>query len=534
MSGTAAISPEAEAFVKAVGTAADLPAFARNVRAIGSMTSDLDARVEVLEQAIMEDIALSAKVLRIANATSGGGGGGEQRAVATVKQAILMMGFDRVQHLSAAANVFDDVEKKAPALRDLQVQSVLSANLALQLSDAAGYEKPELAYLCGMFRRFGEMLVACYRPSPYREFTERVQRDGPLEEGAEAKQFGFTFEDVGVALATRWGLPPSVVRTMRTFRGVSQELQLLHAITQCSTELVRALDGGEFDGGIPGEIRDRVAALIGVDASIVNECIATTLDEAKPTLTGMQVNLDTWRRAKVQARKAALRTRADGGPTAAPSRGKRQSEPAEEAAVAAAVRSAADRLAPSATDSAQESRLRTVVRDLAQQRDRESAQPSFTVASVTDSTLRAACEAGFERGVLGINNEDLTMIRGRVGIGRGNAELARNFLVRTTAAYGPLAAALQTHTDLFVEMTGADAKAYKRDRLIKELDPSAFALLPMVIESKLIGCLYFDSRTESVASSETSRQLLRDLRDSLVTAFMRHRTGAAGSPTSAE
>jgi hypothetical protein len=48
----------------------------------------------------------------------------------------------------------------------------------------------------------------------------------------------------------------------------------------------------------------------------------------------------------------------------------------------------------------------------------------------------------------------------------------------------------------------------------------------MVIESKLIGCLYFDSTIESVPSSETGRQLLRDLRDSLVAAFARHRSNA--------
>jgi hypothetical protein len=53
----------------------------------------------------------------------------------------------------------------------------------------------------------------------------------------------------------------------------------------------------------------------------------------------------------------------------------------------------------------------------------------------------------------------------------------------------------------------------------------------MVIDSKLIGCLYFDSTIESVPDSETSRQLLRDLRDSLVAAFARHRGGAAESAT---
>ena len=63
MSTAVLSSPEAEAFVKAVGAAADLPSFVRNVQSIGSLGADLDARVELLERAITQDIALSAKIL---------------------------------------------------------------------------------------------------------------------------------------------------------------------------------------------------------------------------------------------------------------------------------------------------------------------------------------------------------------------------------------------------------------------------------------------------------------------------------------
>jgi hypothetical protein len=146
---------------------------------------------------------------------------------------------------------------------------------------------------------------------------------------------------------------------------------------------------------------------------------------------------------------------------------------------------------------------------------------------VTNATLRAACEAGFERGVLGLSTEDFKLVRGRVGIGAGSSELARTFLLRPTAAFGPLGAALQARTDLFIELTGTDAKAYGRDRLIKEMNPSQFALLPLVLEAKLIGCLYFDSTVESVEASETSQWLLRNLRDQLVAAFATHRAAVA-------
>jgi hypothetical protein len=82
-------------------------------------------------------------------------------------------------------------------------------------------------------------------------------------------------------------------------------------------------------------------------------------------------------------------------------------------------------------------------------------------------------------------------------------------------------------TDLFIELTGADAKTYGRDRLTKELAPRRFALLPLVLEGKLIGCLYFDCTMETIDASPTARQLLSDLRDQLVAALAWHRANAA-------
>jgi GAF domain-containing protein len=63
--------------------------------------------------------------------------------------------------------------------------------------------------------------------------------------------------------------------------------------------------------------------------------------------------------------------------------------------------------------------------------------------------------------------------------------------------------------------------------LTKELAPRRFALLPLVLEGKLIGCLYFDCTMETIDASPTARQLLSDLRDQLVAALAWHRANAA-------
>lgn len=506
-----ALSPEAEAFVAAVGAATDLPAFVRNVRAISTVAGNLDARIAQLEQAIVQDVALSAKVLRIANSVSVGAVGGGAPAVGSVKQAIMLLGYDRVQHLSTAASVFEQIDQDAPSVRDLLVESVLAANHGLQLAVAAGYAKPELAYLCALFRRLGEVLVACYRARQYRSWQQRVAEQGPRPDGAESSHFGFTFEEVGVALARKWSMPPDVVRTMHTCRQPSSTTELLHAITQCSADVARCLYGGAPSTVDVTELRSRYASVIGVDSESLEESMTLAVAESKPTLQSMQVQLDEWVARRDAAQRAAR-------PESDPARGAHEAQVREELVVARA------------DDSAAEARLREAVRDLLQASPAGPAAPD--VGSVTNSTLSAACDAGFERGVLAISTEDFKLIRGRLGIGRGGTELARHFTLRPTPNFGPLGTALHNRTDLFVVMQGADAKHYGRDRLIRELEPAQFALLPLVLDGKLLGCLYFDSTREEVIGTVMAQQLLSALRDQLVAAFARRRYTAAaqGAP----
>jgi HD-like signal output (HDOD) protein len=519
----ATLSPEAEAFVNSVGSATDLPAFVRNVRAIGSVAQNLDARVALLEEAIVQDVALTARILRIANsvALSTAGPGA---TIDSTKQAIMLLGYDRVQHLSMASSVFEKLEHDAPSVRDLLVESILAANHSLHLALAVGFDRPEQAYLCALFRRLGEVLVACYRPRPYHAWLQHLLAGGPAHPGAEVAYFQFTFDEVGVALARRWGMPTGVVRTMRTFRGVALEGDPLHAITQCSVDLARCLYGAvpSAAGPTADAIREHYAQAIGLDVQHMTECLAPALQEARPTLSSMQVNLDAWLAGHAQSMAAARRR------MAAAEQGVLHEAPRErlspEDAEQLTLQRIHARLAPQDQDTPRESQLRAAVRELVQHRQQQAA--GFNVGTVTDSTLQAACLAGYERGVLGISSEDFKLIRGRMGVGRNSAELARTFLVRPTSAFGPLGAALHVRRDLFVELTGADARLYGRDRLVKELAPSHFALLPLVLEDKLIGCLYFDSTMESVDASTTARDLLCALRDQLVAAFARHRAGA--------
>lgn len=507
--------------MNAVGAAKNLPAFVRNVRAINSVANDASVRVALLEQAITKDVALAAKVLRIANSVSMGAlGGGSVGGIGSVKQAIMLMGFERVQHLAVAASVFEQVEDDSPLVRDLLVESMLSANHSMQLAFNAGYGKPELAYLCSLFHRLGELLVASHRSHQYSKWKQGAVDGEPRSNSDELTHFGFTFEEVGVALAKRWGMPKAVVGTMYEYRGVSVVDEVLHVITQCSADVVRC----RFDASIPDievaaqEIRRKFAPLIGLEVTQMSSALEAAIQESTPTLSGMGVNLDTWLEHHAAAAAEVVERRLHMAATG-------MTPEAWQAKVAA--EALHDAMAPNITDSEVEAALRETVRQLVQGMPADG--DGVDLGAVIGATLQAGCTAGYARGLIAISSDDFKTVRGRLGVGVGNAEAVRIFLLRPAASFGPMGAALQERSDLFVEMTDDEAKLFRRDRVMKELKPSHFALLPLVLEDKLLGCLYFDTESDSLDFSSTSRQLLGLLRDRLVETFARHRAESGTS-----
>ena len=56
--------------------------------------------------------------------------------------------------------LLEHFRKHSPGLKELILLSLLTANHAREVADRVGYPKREEAYLCGMFRNLGEVLVA--------------------------------------------------------------------------------------------------------------------------------------------------------------------------------------------------------------------------------------------------------------------------------------------------------------------------------------------------------------------------------------
>ncbi|OLO04160.1 MULTISPECIES: HDOD domain-containing protein [Salinicola] len=165
---------------------------------------------------IRKDPSLSLKLLRSANSVRYGVG----RNVATIDDALLLLGFDRVRTLVIASGMVGML-KEVPGL-DRQAfwrESFMVANLSRtivrhsQLADLA----PETAFTCGILHHVGSALMHIGHPDTMQRIDVLVAQGAPRAE-LEANQFGYTFSEVGAELGRRWRFPETICHAL-TYQG---------------------------------------------------------------------------------------------------------------------------------------------------------------------------------------------------------------------------------------------------------------------------------------------------------------------------
>src|SRR5581483_7416614 len=119
----------------------------------------------------------------------------------------------------------------------------------------------------------------------------------------------------------------------------------------------------------------------------------------------------------------------------------------------------------------------------------------FELTRVVTAVLEGLREAGFEHIVFALVNENHTLLRGRLAVGDDTDEILRRFQFRIERMEGPVYAAMQRRVDVLVDRSRDDR--YDSSLLVTGLEPSAFALFPVIVGGKVAGCLYADRRSHT-------------------------------------
>jgi putative nucleotidyltransferase with HDIG domain len=189
----------------------DLPTLPRTLLRITELINDPRASAKDLARIITDDQVLTARLLKLVNSSFYG----FPQRIATVTDAILLIGFDAIRSLLLTTSVFDLFPARTVrARRDQELLWDHSLGCAVGAKVIAGtvrHEKIEELFVAGLLHDIGKIVEMTLRPGDFAQITARVAERRLLISVAEMEVLGCTHADIGRLLAERWNLPVKLV-----------------------------------------------------------------------------------------------------------------------------------------------------------------------------------------------------------------------------------------------------------------------------------------------------------------------------------
>jgi len=168
-----------------------------------------------LAQVILQDQAISSKVLKLVNSPFYGYSG----RINTINQGIVILGFNAVKNLVLSTSVmeaFKGTESSEVFRMDLLwVHSASVAGVAKLLAERTGGVDPEEAFVAGLLHDIGKILLWISEPKLLTGcITASLNHKLPLGD-VERKVIGFGDNELAAVLAEKWKFPASLKDALR-------------------------------------------------------------------------------------------------------------------------------------------------------------------------------------------------------------------------------------------------------------------------------------------------------------------------------
>lgn len=195
----------------------DFPALSSTISEINTIVASESASSGRLTQTILEDFALTNKLLKVVNTVSYGQFGGN---IHTISKAVAILGFEEVRNIATSLILLEFLQNKAQAanLKDEIAVSYLASMVAAHLAHGNSINVEE-ARICAMFHNLGRMLAIFYFFEESLQVARLMEDQGLSEEKAAIKVLGLSYSTLGISVAKIWNLPSSIIAGMQKLSG---------------------------------------------------------------------------------------------------------------------------------------------------------------------------------------------------------------------------------------------------------------------------------------------------------------------------
>jgi putative nucleotidyltransferase with HDIG domain len=171
------------------------------------MTDDPSVSARALGELISTDIALTTRVLKIANSAYYG----LSRGVSTVNEAVLVLGMKALRSLALAAAAYDTLKKEIRGYSlpagELWRHSLSCAMAAQVIAKRTRAVRSEEAFVAGLLHDVGKVILHSYVEPQFQAIWAIVELDQIPFHAAEKQVLGFDHAEVGAKIGEKWNLP---------------------------------------------------------------------------------------------------------------------------------------------------------------------------------------------------------------------------------------------------------------------------------------------------------------------------------------
>jgi putative nucleotidyltransferase with HDIG domain len=191
----------------------DLAALPQVVHQIIQLTNNPNASAKDLERLISIDQGMSTRVLNTVNSAYYG----FSRKIASIKDAVVLLGFKAVRNLAMTVSVFDlfvgKTDRQNLRRGKWWRHSIDTALCARLIASQVAGVSPDEAYTAGLLHDIGKPLLDRHGGAPYEQ-VEDLLAQGMPELLAEQQVYGCDHAEVGYAVSLHWGFPEKLVEAI--------------------------------------------------------------------------------------------------------------------------------------------------------------------------------------------------------------------------------------------------------------------------------------------------------------------------------
>ena len=284
--------------IRSGGTLLSMP---QSLAQVLSMINKDGFGMQDLGRVIMNDPGLTSKVLKMANSAFYR----RQAQIATVNQAVIVLGVTQVKCLALSASVFQpDLVKAEFGIDSREMFShFISVGLGSRmLAEAMGLASGEEAFVGGLLHDIGLVFLIHHFPDDYRAVVKSIGKYHDTIE-AEKAVLGINHAEIGRMLAEKWNFPPNLCDAIGYHHLVPDRIdkvELMHLV-----QLARLINKPLLEER-PGNLERRLAALsrlaemMHIDRNVIDDISYALLTE---TMTASEyLGIDIGNPAEVLAR----------------------------------------------------------------------------------------------------------------------------------------------------------------------------------------------------------------------------------------